>query len=56
MNHRRLDNNKNNNDNYNNNNDDNNNNSIKCSVSRINMHNVVMSRKFVVAVAKFLTA
>ena len=41
MNHRRLDNNKNNNDNYNNNNNDNNNNSIKCSVSRINMHNVV---------------
>ena len=41
MNHRRLDNNKNNNDNYNNNNDDNNNNLIKCSVSRINMHNVV---------------
>ena len=41
MNHRLLDNNKNNNDNYNNNNDDNNNNSIKCSVSRINMHNVV---------------
>ena len=41
MNHRRLDDNKNNNDNYNNNNDDNDNNSIKCSVSRINMHNVV---------------
>ena len=41
MNHRRHDNNKNNNDNYNNNNDGNNNNSIKCSVSRINMHNVV---------------
>ena len=41
MNHRRLDNNKNNNDNYNSNNDDNNNNLIKCSVSRINMHNVV---------------
>ena len=41
MNHRRLDNNKNNNDNYNNNNNDNNNNSIKCSVSRINMHDVV---------------